>query len=169
MRKTVSRLAKVVILFFFIIFFLVFSAFWYFSLGLPDYKKLAKYEPSVSSRVYGDSGELIAEYAIQKTLFIPIGSIPEVVINSFLSAEDKNFFVHPGVDAKGITRAFLNNIQNIFQGKRLEGASTITEQVAKNFLLTSEVSLRRKIKEAILAFRIEKFYSKKKNSRTLFK
>jgi len=162
MKKTLSRLIKVGILFLFSILFLVFSAFWYFSSGLPDYKKLAKYEPSVSSRVYGDSGELIAEYAIEKRLFIPIGSIPEVVINSFLSAEDKNFFAHPGVDAKGITRAFLNNIQNILQGKRLEGASTITQQVAKNFLLTSEVSLRRKIKEAILAFRIEKAYSKKR-------
>jgi len=139
---------------------MVFSAFWYFSSGLPDYKKLAKYEPSVSSRVYGDAGELIAEYAIQKRLFIPIESIPDVVINSFLSAEDKNFFAHPGVDAKGITRAFLHNIQNILQGKRLEGASTITQQVAKNFLLTNEVSLKRKIKEAILAFRIEKSYSK---------
>ncbi len=139
---------------------MIFSAFWYFSSGLPDYKKLANYEPPVSSRVYGDSGELIAEYAIQKRLFIPIESIPDVVINSFLSAEDKNFFVHPGVDAKGITRAVLNNIENIVKGKRLEGASTITQQVAKNFLLTSEVSLRRKIKEAILAFRIEKSYSK---------
>ena len=162
MKKTLNRLIKIGILFLFSILFLVFSAFWYFSSGLPDYKKLAKYEPSVSSRVYGDSGELIAEYAIEKRLFIPIGSIPEVVINSFLSSEDKNFFAHPGVDAKGITRAFLNNIQNILQGKRLEGASTITQQVAKNFLLTSEVSLRRKIKEAILAFRIEKAYSKKR-------
>ena len=140
---------------------MIFSAFWYFSSGLPDYKKLANYEPPVSSRVYGDSGELIAEYAIQKRLFIPIESIPDVVINSFLSAEDKNFFAHPGVDAKGITRALIKNIENIIQGKRLEGASTITQQVAKNFLLTSEVSLRRKIKEAILAFRIEKSYSKK--------
>ena len=155
MKKTLSRLIKVGILFFLSMLFLVFSAFWYFSSGLPDYKKLAKYEPSVSSRVYGDSGELIAEYAIEKRLFIPIGSIPEVVINSFLSAEDKNFFAHPGVDAKGITRAFLNNIQNILQEKRLEGASTITQQVAKNFLLTNEVSIKRKIKEAILAFRIE--------------
>ena len=107
-------------------------------------------------------GELIAEYAFRKRLFIPIESIPDVVINSFLSAEDKNFFDHPGVDARGITRAFIKNINNIFQGKRLEGASTITQQVAKNFLLTSEVSLRRKIKEAILAFRIEKSYSKKR-------
>ena len=160
MKKTLNHLTKILISFFLLIFFMIFSAFWYFSSGLPDYKKLANYEPPVSSRVYGDSGELIAEYAIQKRLFIPIESIPDVVINSFLSAEDKNFFVHPGVDAKGITRAVLNNIENIIQGKRLEGASTITQQVAKNFLLTSEVSLRRKIKEAILAFRIEKFYSK---------
>ena len=141
---------------------MIFSAFWYFSSGLPDYKKLANYEPSVSSRVYNDSGELIAEYAIEKRLFIPIESIPDIVINSFLSAEDKNFFAHSGVDAKGITRAILKNVQNIIQGNRLEGASTITQQVAKNFLLTSEVSLRRKIKEAILAFRIEKSYSKKR-------
>ena len=162
MKKTLNRLIKAGILFFFAICFLVFSAFWYFSLGLPDYKKLAKYEPAVSSRVYGDSGELIAEYAIQKRLFIPIESIPEVVINSFLSAEDKNFFAHPGVDARGITRALLKNVQNILEGKRLEGASTITQQVAKNFLLTSEVSLKRKIKEAILAFRIERAYSKKR-------
>ncbi len=160
MKKTLNNLTKILISFFLFIFFMIFSAFWYFSSGLPDYKKLANYEPPVSSRVYGDSGELIAEYAIQKRLFIPIESIPDVVINSFLSAEDKNFFVHPGVDAKGITRAVLNNIENIIQGKRLEGASTITQQVAKNFLLTSEVSLRRKIKEAILAFRIEKSYSK---------
>ena len=160
MQKTLNRLVKLGILILIIIFFLIFSAFWYFSLGLPDYKKLAKYEPSVSSRVYDDSGELIAEYALEKRLFIPIESIPEVVINSFLSAEDKNFFLHPGIDAKGITRAVLNNIQNVLSGKRLEGASTITQQVAKNFLLTSEVSLRRKIKEAILAFRIEKAYSK---------
>ena len=162
MKKTLNRLFKAGIVFSLITLFMVFSAFWYFSSGLPDYKKLAKYEPSVSSRVYGDAGELIAEYAIQKRLFIPIESIPDVVINSFLSAEDKNFFAHPGVDAKGITRAFLHNIQNILQGKRLEGASTITQQVAKNFLLTNEVSLRRKIKEAILAFRIEKAYSKKR-------
>ena len=84
------------------------------------------------------------------------------MINSFLSAEDKNFFNHPGIDAKGILRATINNIQNILGDKRLEGASTITQQVAKNFLLTNEVSLKRKIKEAILAFRIEKAYSKKR-------
>ncbi len=142
--------------------FLLFSAFWYFSAGLPDYKKLSNYEPSVLSRVYTKNGELVAEYAIEKRLFIPYESIPEKVINSFLSAEDKNFFNHPGIDAKGVTRAFIKNIENIISGKRLEGASTITQQVAKNFLLTNEVSLRRKIKEAILAFRIEKAFTKKR-------
>ncbi len=142
--------------------FLSFSAFFYFSSGLPDYKKLANYQPPISSRVYSTDGKLIAEYAIEKRLFVPYDSIPEKVINSFLSAEDKNFFNHPGVDAKGILRAILNNIKNILGDKRLEGASTITQQVAKNFLLTNEVSLKRKIKEAILAFRIEKAYTKKR-------
>ncbi len=142
--------------------FLIFSAFWYFSYDLPDFKKLSVYEPSVLSRVYDDSGNLVAEYAIEKRLFIPYDSMPKKVINSFLSAEDKNFFNHPGIDARGVTRAFFRNIRNIFSNKRLEGASTITQQVAKNFLLTNEVSLKRKIKEAILAFRIEKAYTKKR-------
>jgi len=143
-------------------FFMAFSALWYFSSGLPDYKKLESYEPPVSSRVYADNGTLIAEYAIEKRLFIAYDSIPESVINAFLSAEDKNFFNHPGIDLQGIIRAVINNFKNIVNNKRLEGASTITQQVAKNFLLTNEVSLKRKIKEAILAFRIEKAYTKEK-------
>ena len=118
---------------------LLFSAFFYFSSGLPDYKKLSNYQPPISSRVYSQDGKLIAEYALQKRLFVPYESIPEKVINSFLSAEDKNFFNHPGIDAKGILRAIFNNLKNISQNKRLEGASTITQQVAKNFLLTNEV------------------------------
>ena len=93
---------------------------------------------------------------------MPYSAIPENVINSFLSAEDKNFFSHPGVDAKGVLRAIVNNIKNVMTSKRLEGASTITQQVAKNFLLTNEVSLNRKIKEAILAFRIERALSKER-------
>tara|TARA_Y100000590_G_scaffold7098_1_gene9120 strand:+ start:2931 stop:5288 length:2358 start_codon:yes stop_codon:yes gene_type:complete len=139
-----------------------FSTLWYFSSDLPDYKILANYKPPISSRVHSGEGQLIAEYALQKRLFIPYDSIPKNVINSFLSAEDKNFFSHPGVDAKSITRATIKNLKNIFSEKRLEGASTITQQVAKNFLLTSEVSLKRKIKEAILAFRIERAYSKER-------
>ena len=142
--------------------FMSFSALWYFSSGLPDYKKLESYEPPVSSRVYASDGTLIAEYAIEKRLFIPFDSIPKKIINSFLSAEDKNFFNHPGIDPKGIIRAIFNNFENIMNNNRLEGASTITQQVAKNFLLTNEVSIKRKIKEAILSFRIEKAYTKEK-------
>ena len=140
----------------------LFSTLWYFSTDLPDYKILSTYKPSISSRVHSGEGQLIAEYALQKRLFIPYESIPKKVVNSFLSAEDKNFFSHPGIDVKSISRAIIKNVKNIFSEKRLEGASTITQQVAKNFLLTSEVSLKRKIKEAILAFRIERAYSKER-------
>ena len=136
----------------------LFSTLWYFSSDLPDYKILANYKPPVSSRVHSGEGQLIAEYALQKRLFIPFESIPDNVINSFLSAEDKNFFSHPGVDVKSVTRAVIKNLKNLLSEKRLEGASTITQQVAKNFLLTSEVSIKRKIKEAILAIRIERDY-----------
>ena len=153
---------KFSIIFIIAIVLFIFSTLWYFSIGLPDYKKLSNYQPPISSRVYSEDGKLIAEYALQKRLFVPYESVPEVVINSFLSAEDKNFFNHPGIDAKGILRALINNIRNISQNKRLEGASTITQQVAKNFLLTNEVSLKRKVKEAILAFRIERAYSKER-------
>ena len=145
-----------------VLFFMIFSTLWYFANDLPDYKVLSEYKPPVSSRVYSGDGDLIAEYAIQKRLFISFDSIPNVVINSFLSAEDKNFFKHPGIDARGITRAIIKNVRNYMQSRRLEGASTITQQVAKNFLLSNEVSLKRKIKEAILAFRIERAYSKER-------
>ena len=157
-----NTLFKIAIVIALSIFFLLFSALWYFSSGLPDYKKLETYEPPVSSRVYASNGDLIAEYAIEKRLFIPYEAIPRPIINAFLSAEDKNFFDHPGIDPQGIIRAVINNFKNIINNKRLEGASTITQQVAKNFLLTNEVSLKRKIKEAILAFRIEKAYSKER-------
>ena len=153
---------KFIIIFIVVVVFFIFSTLWYFSIGLPDYKKLSNYQPPISSRVYSEDRKLIAEYALEKRLFIPYESIPEKVINSFLSAEDKNFFRHPGIDAKGILRAVINNLKNIAQNKRLEGASTITQQVAKNFLLTNEVSMKRKIKEAILAFRIERAYTKER-------
>ena len=157
-KKTIKLTVTIIIL----VVIFAFSTLWYFSSDLPDYKILANYKPPVSSRVHSGEGQLIAEYALQKRLFVPYDSIPEKVIYSFLSAEDKNFFSHPGVDAKSITRAIIKNLKNYFSEKRLEGASTITQQVAKNFLLTSEVSLKRKIKEAILAFRIERAYSKKR-------
>ena len=162
MFKFLNFSLKFVIIFFVFVVLFVFSTLWYFSIGLPDYKKLSNYQPPISSRVYSENNKLIAEYAIEKRLFIPFESIPAKVINAFLSAEDKNFFSHPGIDAKGILRAVIKNIKNISQNKRLEGASTITQQVAKNFLLTNEVSMKRKVKEAILAFRIERAYTKER-------
>ena len=162
MFKFLNFSIKFIIIFIVIVIFFVFSTLWYFSVGLPDYKKLSNYQPPISSRVYSDDNKLIAEYALEKRFFIPYESIPDKVINAFLSAEDKNFFSHPGVDAKGILRAIIKNIRNISQNKRLEGASTITQQIAKNFLLTNEVSMKRKVKEAILAFRIERAYTKQR-------
>ena len=135
---------------------------WAFSNNLPDYKFLKSYKPPVSSKVYSGEGELVSDFSSEKRIFVPYKAIPQIVINAFLSAEDKNFFSHPGVDAKGVLRATINNISNIINSKRLEGASTITQQVAKNFLLTNEVSLNRKFKEAILAFRIERALSKER-------
>ena len=162
MLKFINFSVKFFIIFGLVCLFFALSTLWYFSIGLPDYKKLSNYQPPISSRVYSNDGKLIAEYALEKRLFIPYESIPKNVINSFLSAEDKNFFNHPGVDAKGILRALIKNLKNISGNKRLEGASTITQQVAKNFLLSNEVSLNRKIKEAILAFRIERAYTKER-------
>jgi penicillin-binding protein 1A len=135
---------------------------WSFSNSIPDYKFLKNYKPPVSSKMYSGNGDLVADFSKEKRIFVPYNAIPKNVINSFLSAEDKNFFSHPGVDAKGVMRAVVNNIKNIISSKRLEGASTITQQVAKNFLLTNEVSFNRKIKEAILAFRIERALSKER-------
>ena len=135
---------------------------WTYSNKLPDYKFLKNYKPSVSSKLYSGGGELVSDFSSEKRIFVPYNAIPKKVIHAFLSAEDKNFFSHPGVDAKGIIRAVLRNISNIIYEKRLEGASTITQQVAKNFLLSNEVSLNRKIKEAILAFRIERALSKER-------
>ena len=144
------------------VFLIVVSVLWVFSNNLPDYKYLKNYKAPVSSKIYSGNGELIQDFSSEKRIFVPYNSIPKIVINSFLSAEDKNFFNHPGIDAKGVLRAIIKNISNIFNSKRLEGASTITQQVAKNFLLTNEVSLQRKLKEAILAFRIERSLSKER-------
>ena len=135
---------------------------WSFSNTIPDYRFLKNYKPPVSSKMYSGNGELVADFSKEKRIFVPFEAIPENVINSFLSAEDKNFFSHPGVDAKGVIRAIIKNIHNVMTSKRLEGASTITQQVAKNFLLTNEISINRKLKEAILAFRIERALSKER-------
>ncbi len=141
---------------------LIISVLWTYSNKLPDYKYLKSYKPPVSSKLYSGNGELVSDFSSEKRIFVPYTAISQTVINAFLSAEDKNFFDHPGVDAKGVVRAIKNNIFNIIYSKRLEGASTITQQVAKNFLLSNEISIDRKIKEAILAFRIERVLSKKR-------
>ncbi len=142
--------------------FTIFGILWTFSNKIPDYKFLKSYKPPVSSKMYSGNGDLVADFSKEKRIFVPFEAIPKNVIFAFLSAEDKNFFSHPGVDAKGVVRATINNIKNIMTSKRLEGASTITQQVAKNFLLTNEVSINRKLKEAILAFRIERALSKER-------
>ncbi len=135
---------------------------WYYGRDLPDYQQLANYQPPVTTRLHAGDGRLIAEFARERRLFVPIDAMPNTVIQAFLSAEDKNFFSHPGIDPMGIARAVVQNILNMAQNRRPVGASTITQQVAKNFLLGNEVSLSRKAKEAILAFRIERAFSKEK-------
>lgn len=129
------------------------------SRDLPDYESLAKYEPPVMTRIHAHDGSLISEYARERRIFVPINTIPKQVISAFLSAEDRRFYEHGGLDFTGMIRAVVNNAKNGFRGG-LQGASTITQQVAKNFLLSSEQKLERKIKEAILAVRIERAYSK---------
>ncbi|WP_341754905.1 penicillin-binding protein 1A [Candidatus Tisiphia endosymbiont of Dioctria rufipes] len=133
---------------------------YHYSKDLPDYSQLADYHPPSVTRVYAQNGKLMEEYALERRVFVPISSVPRSLIEAFISAEDKNFFEHPGVDFISIIRAAIFNISNILHHRRVEGGSTITQQVVKNFLLTSEVSIERKIKEAILSYRISKTFTK---------
>src|ERR1700674_789569 len=135
---------------------------WHYSKDLPDYSQLQDYEPPVMTRVHAADGSLLAEYANQRRLYLPIQAIPKLVTNAFIAAEDKNFYQHPGIDIYGIARAGMLYVQNYGSSRRPQGASTITQQVAKNFLLSNEVSFERKIKEALLAMKIERAYSKEK-------
>ena len=135
---------------------------WHFSKDLPDYSQLQDYEPPVMTRVHAADGSLVAEYAKERRLYIPIQAVPKRVINAFMAAEDKNFYEHGGLDFGGIARAGLIYAQNFGGSGHLQGASTITQQVAKNFLLTNERTFSRKIKEALLAMKIERTYSKDK-------
>jgi penicillin-binding protein 1A len=135
---------------------------WHYSKDLPDYSQLQNYEPPVMTRVHAADGSLLAEYANERRLYLPIQAVPKLVTNAFIAAEDKNFYQHPGVDITGIGRAAWIYVQNYGGSRRPQGASTITQQVAKNFLLTDELSITRKIKEALLALRIERTYSKDK-------
>jgi penicillin-binding protein 1A len=131
---------------------------------LPDYRLLKDYHPPVTTRVEAADGTLLAEYARENRLFQPIGTMPPLLIDAFVSAEDKDFFQHHGVDFDGITRAIRDNAMHYLAGDRgpLVGASTITQQVAKNFFLTPDQSLERKVREAILALRIDASFSKDK-------
>src|ERR1700686_1906170 len=138
------------------------GAIWHFSKDLPDYSQLQDYEPPVMTRVHAADGALLGEYSKERRLYLPIQAVPKLVINAFLAAEDKNFYEHGGIDFSGMARAAVLYAQNYGSNRRPQGASTITQQVAKNFLLTNEVSFTRKIKEALLAMRIERTYSKDK-------
>jgi penicillin-binding protein 1A len=135
---------------------------WHFSQDLPDYSQLQDYEPPVMTRVHAADGSLLAEYSKERRLYLPIQAVPKLVINAFLAAEDKNFYEHGGVDFTGMARAAVAYVEHFGSNRRPQGASTITQQVAKNFLLNNEVSFARKIKEALLAMRIEQAYSKDK-------
>jgi penicillin-binding protein 1A len=135
---------------------------WHYSKDLPDYSQLRNYEPPVMTRVHAADGSLLAEYAKERRLYLPIQAVPKLVIHAFLAAEDKNFYEHPGIDFYGMGRAMLFYVENYGSSRRPQGASTITQQVAKNFLLSNELSFSRKIKEALLALRIERTYSKDK-------
>jgi penicillin-binding protein 1A len=137
---------------------------WEYSRGLPDYTQLAQYDPPTVTRVHAGDGRLIAEYAVERRVFVPVNAMPRDLIGAFLAAEDQNFYQHPGVDFTALARAVVTNAVNIVKhrDRRPVGASTITQQVAKNFLLTNELSFERKIKEAILAFRIERAFSKQR-------
>src|SRR6266536_1886121 len=136
------------------------GAIWHFSKDLPDYSQLQDYEPPVMTRIHASDGALLGEYSKERRLYLPIQAVPKLVINAFLAAEDKNFYEHGGIDFTGMARAAVVYAQNFGSNRRPQGASTITQQVAKNFLLTNEVSFTRKIKEALLAMRIERAYSK---------
>jgi penicillin-binding protein 1A len=135
---------------------------WHYSKDLPEYSQLQDYEPPVMTRVHAADGALLGEYSKERRLYLPIQAVPKLVINAFLAAEDKNFYEHGGIDFTGMARAAVLLAQNFGSNRRPQGASTITQQVAKNFLLTNEVSFTRKIKEALLAVRLERAYSKDK-------
>src|SRR6201990_2119544 len=135
---------------------------WHYSKDLPAYSQPQDYAPPVMIRVHASDGALRAEYSKERRLYLPIQAVPKVVINAFLAAEDKNFYEHGGIDYSGMARAAILYAQNLGSNRRPQGASTITQQGAKNFLLTNEVSFARKIKEALLAMRIERSYSKDK-------
>ena len=152
-----TKIALVV--FFFALVLLLFIA-WYFSKDLPDYSQLKEYHPPCVTRIYSADGKLIEEYAKEKRIFVPINSVPKSLVQAFIAAEDKNFYSHSGIDIFSIIRAAFANVSHIMNGTRFEGGSTITQQVVKNFLLSSERSIERKVKEAILSYMLSQTFSK---------
>ncbi|MGC6534560.1 MAG: penicillin-binding protein 1A [Parvibaculales bacterium] len=159
--KLMSNLAGVGITLGAVGLFVLVLVLWRLNSGLPNYEHLANYTPPVMSRAHAGDGQLIAEYAQERRIFVPIDTAPDHLIDAFLAAEDKNFYEHSGIDFTGILRAVFANVVNVATGRRLEGASTITQQVAKNFLLSSDVTIERKLKEAVLAMRLERTFSKR--------
>jgi len=133
---------------------------WDYSPELPSYEKIKKYQPNLSSRVYTSDGLLLEKFFVQERIFVPINRIPKKLVKAFLAAEDKKFYSHFGIDLIAIFRASITNLINKFASRKLIGASTITQQVVKNLLLSSDISYERKIKEIILAIRIENILSK---------
>lgn len=160
MLKTLSSFLSTCFFFAVIAFVLIITSVWQVSQELPDYRQLENYEPAVTTRLYAGDGQVMMEYAAEKRLFVPEDKIPALVKNAFIAAEDKNFYHHFGIDPMGILRAVLTNVKRLGSGHRPSGASTITQQVAKNFLLSSELSYKRKIKEALLALRMEQAFTK---------
>ncbi len=165
-KRKRSKLEIAFMALFFVSLFSLFSfifVFMRYGVNLPDYNQLSEYKPPVTSRFYAGDGSLLTEYATEQRIFVPLKDIPPNLINAFISAEDKNFWTHSGIDLVGILRATIVNVKNklLGGGRRMVGASTITQQVAKNFFLSSEQSLTRKIKEIILALKMERAFSKR--------
>ncbi|MBQ8659989.1 MAG: penicillin-binding protein 1A [Alphaproteobacteria bacterium] len=165
-KKKKSKLEILFMSLFFLSLFFLFTfifVFMRYGVNLPDYNQLSEYKPPVTSRFYAGDGSLLTEYATEQRIFVPLKDIPPNLINAFISAEDKNFWTHSGIDLVGIARATIINVKNklLGGGRRMVGASTITQQVAKNFFLSSEQSLTRKIKEIILALKMERAFSKR--------
>ena len=169
MEKNKKKKSKLEIFFMSLFFFSLLCLFTFifvfmrYGVNLPDYNQLAEYKPPVTSRFYAGDGSLLTEYATEQRIFVPLKDIPPNLINAFISAEDKNFWTHSGIDLVGIARATIVNVKNklLGGGRRMVGASTITQQVAKNFFLSSEQSMTRKIKEIILALKMERAFSKR--------
>ena len=160
MLRFLSYIASMALFLFVILIVAVTYGITKINITIPDYHQLENYEPPVTTRLFAGDGQVMMEYAAEKRLFVPIEKIPELLKNAFIAAEDKHFYQHAGLDYLGIIRAAVGNLKKIGSGKRPAGASTITQQVAKNFLLSSELSYTRKLKEAILARRIDKAFSK---------